>query len=273
VAGLKQRKFVETRAIAFCSVVITLILCFCLGLFLPVCLAVTAQSEQNSLKNPDSNQNLVSPTPPLPHPLPSTLMQWQDASNSGDYFSAVRSLDVGYLVWSQFPVKIYLEAAVSQSESEQAWVKGVLQAIEEWGVYLPLEVVGESRAADIIVMRSRPPLRATLDRTTGQFQLERARTAEASYQLYRRQIGNNSSILSHKFTVRLNPNQPPASHLATARHEIGHALGIWGHSPSKTDALYYSQVKNPPPISPRDINTLKRIYQQPTRLGWVINNS
>jgi predicted Zn-dependent protease len=31
---------------------------------------------------------------------------------------------------------------------------------------------------------------------------------------------------------------------------------------------YFSQVRNPPPISPRDVNTLKRIYQQPTSLGW-----
>jgi predicted Zn-dependent protease len=55
---------------------------------------------------------------------------------------------------------------------------------------------------------------------------------------------------------------------AAARHEFGHALGIWGHSLEETDVMYYSQVGEPPSISARDINTLKRIYQQPTRLGW-----
>jgi predicted Zn-dependent protease len=34
--------------------------------------------------------------------------------------------------------------------------------------------------------------------------------------------------------------------------------------------MYFSQVREPPPISARDINTLKRIYQQPTRLGWPV---
>ncbi|MDY6806095.1 MAG: peptidase, partial [Cyanobacteriota bacterium] len=42
----------------------------------------------------------------------------------------------------------------------------------------------------------------------------------------------------------------------------------WGHSEEERDVMYYSQVGSPPPISARDINTLKRIYQQPTRLGW-----
>ncbi|MFB2975266.1 peptidase [Microseira sp. BLCC-F43] len=240
--------------------------------------------------------------PPLQqHPVPSTLVQWQDSTNSGDYFSAVKPTEVGYLVWSDFPVKIYLEPATSLSEphsrkgseaeplgsrsqaqpgnelgrlcllspklnsdASQAWVDAVLQAVREWGVYLPLQVVSEAAGADIVVVRSRPPLQASFNRNTGQFQIERARSAEARYELYIRPSG----ILSHRFTINLNPNASPQSILASARHELGHALGIWGHSPLETDALYFSQVRNPPLISPRDINTLKRIYQQSTRLGW-----
>lgn len=240
--------------------------------------------------------------PPLQqHPVPSTLVQWQDSTNSGDYFSAVKPTEVGYLVWSEFPVKIYVEPAISSSEphatkgseaeplgsrtqaepgyelgrlcllspklnsdASQAWVDAALQAVREWGLYLPLELVSEAVGADIVVMRSRPPLQASFNRNTGQFQIERARAAEARYELYIRPSG----ILSHRFTINLNPNAAPQSILASARHELGHALGIWGHSPLETDALYFSQVRNPPLISPRDINTLKRIYQQPTRLGW-----
>jgi hypothetical protein len=34
--------------------------------------------------------------------------------------------------------------------------------------------------------------------------------------------------------------------------------------------MYFAQVRTPPVISARDINTLKRVYQQPTQLGWPI---
>ncbi len=234
------------------------------------------------------------------------LLQWQDSTNSGDYFSAVKPTEVGYLVWSEFPVKIYVEPAISSSEphatkgseaeplgsrsqaepgnelrrlcllspklnlvplasdASKAWVDAVVQAVREWGVYLPLEIVSEAVGADIVVWRSRPPLQASFNRNTGQFQIARARAAEARYELYI----HPSGILSHRFTINLNPNAAPQSILASARHELGHALGIWGHSPLETDALYFSQVRHPPLISARDINTLKQIYQQPTRLGW-----
>ena len=52
---------------------------------------------------------------------------------------------------------------------------------------------------------------------------------------------------------------------------LGHALGIWGHSSDSRDALYGAAVANPPAISPRDRNTLVKIYEQPTRLGWPLD--
>ncbi len=48
---------------------------------------------------------------------------------------------------------------------------------------------------------------------------------------------------------------------------LGHALGIWGHSQLETDALYFSQVRKPAFISVRDVNTLKKVYEQSTALG------
>jgi predicted Zn-dependent protease len=205
--------------------------------------------------------------PPLQtHPLPSTLAQWQDSTQSGDYFANVQPTAVGYLVWSEFPIQVYVESVTDGGVRSQLWVEAVLQAVREWSAYLPLEVVSEAAKADIVLIRSRPPLQASFNRNTGQFQIERARAAEARYGLY---IGP-TGILSHRFTINLNPNAASESILASARHELGHALGIWGHSPLQTDALYFSQVRNMPLISPRDINTLKRVYSQPTRLGWPL---
>ena len=203
----------------------------------------------------------LSPTPPRPHPLPPTLVQWKDSTNSGDYFSQVKLTEVGYLVWSQFPVRVYVETPKEiSSEQAQTWVNIVLQAVQEWNVYLPLEVVEQPEVANITIVRKTPPLQKSPNSN-----IPRARSAQTTYELY-----TNNKVLSHRFTILLSPTQTGNYLTAAARHEFGHALGIWGHSPMLSDALYFSQVRNPASISARDVNTLKRVYEQPTSLGWSL---
>ncbi|MBD2042737.1 peptidase [Microcoleus sp. FACHB-672] len=203
--------------------------------------------------------------PPLQtHPLPPSLAQWQDPTGSGDYFSEVKSLPVGYLIWSRFPVKVFIESTASPSS--QQWANAVLQAVREWSVYLPLDIVKDSETADIAILHRRPPLRMSPDGN-----LPRARSAETRYEFYISHEADSRAMLCHRFTILLSPNQAGPYIQAAARHELGHALGLWGHSPLETDTLYFSQVRNPPSISARDINTLKRIYEQPTRLGWSVD--
>ncbi|HEY9629050.1 MAG TPA: peptidase [Coleofasciculaceae cyanobacterium] len=245
---------------------------------------------------------------PLPqvHDLPSALAQWQESDNAADYFEAVQPTDLGYLVWSRFPVQIYIEPAIEparepvrgsgagtptsefEADRAQVWVAAVRQAVQDWSVYLPLEIISSPDGADIQVQRRAPPLQTRPESANSNTPapLPRIRSAETRYQFFVDRPdsspeslpynSNSPAILSHRFIVYLSANQTAAYTLATARHELGHALGIWGHSPVETDALYFSQVRNPPGISHRDINTLKRIYQQPTRLGWPMplgNNS
>ena len=226
---------------------------------------VTAQSSPSSLPIPQT------------HPLPTTLAHWQDTANTGDYLSEVKLTPVGYLIWSQFPIKVYVERPIDSTESPssiqqfQNWVDAVLQAVQEWSIYLPLEVVAQPAAADISILRSRPPLQASLNPETGKLNLPRARSAQTRYEFYLRPaVDALSEVLSHRFTIQLSPDQTVGYTIATARHELGHALGIWGHSLVETDTMYFSQVRHSPQISARDINTLKRIYQQPTRLGWSL---
>jgi predicted Zn-dependent protease len=191
------------------------------------------------------------------HPLPTTLANWQDSENRGDYFDQIKPPEFGHLVWSRFPIKVYVEPFVEGNGAAE-WGKIVLTAVREWGVYLPLQVVDKLEDADIKILHQSPPMRA------GEL---RARSGETRYELY--VIGEgDQAILSHRCTIWLNPTQTGKYIASVARHEFGHSLGIWGHSLIDSDVMYFSQVRNPPPISSRDINTLKRVYEQPTRLGW-----
>ena len=191
------------------------------------------------------------------HPLPATLANWKDSKDSGDYFDKVQPPEFGHLVWSQFPIKVYVEQ-ITDNNGSQSWSKTVLDAVIEWGAYLPLQVVDKLEASDIRILHESPPLRQ------GQM---RARSGETRYELYVSGEGEKA-VLSHRCTIWLNPSQAGKYIAAVARHEFGHGLGIWGHSSVDTDVMYFSQVRNPPPISVRDINTLKRVYEQQTRLGW-----
>jgi predicted Zn-dependent protease len=191
------------------------------------------------------------------HPLPKTLEKWQNKNNSGDYFNQIKPTQVGYLVWSNFPIKICIETSknINQNQAE-AWIKAISQTVEEWNAYLPLQIVEKAELADITILRKAPPL---------QGKPPRARSAQTTYELY-----TKNNFLYHRFTILLSPSQTGKYLVAASRHELGHALGIWGHSPLPSDVLYFSQVPNPPLISARDVNTLKKVYEQPTNLGWRI---
>lgn len=194
------------------------------------------------------------------HPLPAALEQWQDPQEQGDYFDQIKVTRVGYLVWSQFPVKVYAQPApASLPLIQEKWPQAVEQAIQAWQAYLPLEVTTDPNQADISISAVDPTQRSQ----------GRIRSAETRFKLY----VNDQQQLSHRCTIQVRANQTETYIAAAIRHELGHALGIWGHSQLKTDALYFSQVRTPAPISARDMNTLKRVYQQPTRLGWPVQSS
>jgi predicted Zn-dependent protease len=210
--------------------------------------------------------------PPLQvHTLPPSLANFR-SSQTDDYFDQVIPSPLGHLIWSEFPIKVYLDQSPSPQDSSASnqrflqWTQAVRQAIADWSLYLPMQEVGDKTEADIRFERQEAPLNAQRDPQTGQLQISRARNAQTYYEFYSR--ASVPSLLLHRMTVRIKPGLSPAATLATARHELGHALGIWGHSPNPKDTLYFSQTDESPPISIRDINTLKKVYLQPTRLGW-----
>jgi predicted Zn-dependent protease len=204
--------------------------------------------------------SLASAAPPLKsHPVPAMLTQAvQRLSGSGDYFDQIDRKSVGYLVWSEFPVKVAIEAS-----TDERWMTQVQAAIEEWQRYFPLVMVSTPETADIRLEAKRLSLKP--DPKTGA--LPRFRSGQTHYEVF---VEPATQRLKHRMTIELAPGQADGVMLSVARHEIGHAIGLWGHSPNPEDIMYFSQVKRPPLISSRDLRTLARVYAQPTRLGWKL---
>ncbi len=210
--------------------------------------------------------------PPLKaHELPQFIVDWQDTSNE-DYFEQIEPTPLGYLVWSKFPIEVYIEQPkvienTAANKRFRDWALTVKSAIAEWNEYFLLQEIADKETADIVIVRSQPEREITLNPDTGLYDIPRAIAAQTNYTFY---PTKNPATIALRMTVEISDNFVGKSLLATVRHELGHALGIWGHSPNESDALYFSQVSQPPPISARDLNTLKKIYQQPTRLGWIL---
>jgi predicted Zn-dependent protease len=229
--------------------------------------------------------------PPQVHPLPpgwltETVPSPEEAA-AGDYFAALEPSPVGPLLWSRWPVTVYVEpmdaatAALPEGafarRQVQDWEAAIVGAIAAWGDYLPLRQVDDRDRADIVIGRSRLSLQRASpqrDRPTPANALDlRARTGTTRYEFDLRPTGGDRPpILTHRFLVAIPPSGVTAQLQGTARHELGHALGLWGHSDDPGDVLYRTQVAQPPPISPRDRNTLRRLYVQPTRLGWPLRD-
>ncbi|BAU64510.1 hypothetical protein STA3757_18820 [Stanieria sp. NIES-3757] len=236
---------------------------------------IAAQLNLAAIFAPESQYLAQNQLPPLKaHPLPSALVSWSDRDHQGDYFEQIKTTPLGYLIWSEFPIKVYLQKPLNHQNSTAErvrfaqWVEAIRKAVAEWSIYLPLLEVENPQQADILIKRSQPSREFKLNRATGQYEIPRASTAQTNYEFYLKP--GNPAILAHRMKIEISPDLSKLSTLAATRHELGHALGIWGHSNQETDALYFSQVKNPPRISVRDLNTLKKIYQQPTKLGWSI---
>lgn len=239
-----------------------------LSLFLTVFLIL-------NLAIPSISQDENSVLPPGKiYPLPESLQNWQ-SENQEDYFSLLDSHPVGALIWYDFPVKVYIQSpssdlSASGLQAFQQWQTAVKEAMALWHPFIPMKEVYRQEEADIIITRQPPAIKAEINPETGLYNLPRNPAATTRVSFYFSE--DNPPILKHKMAIEVSPHQTLDYLISNISHEMGHALGIWGHSDNPNDIMYYAHTRDIPTISSRDINTLKRVYQQPTRLGMKWSN-
>ncbi|MEM1366528.1 MAG: peptidase metallopeptidase, partial [Cyanobacteria bacterium P01_H01_bin.15] len=95
--------------------------------------------------------------PPLQvHQLPQTLQTIPQSSDH--YFEKIELSPVGHLIWSEFPIRVYVEpidqdATPGEVTRQTQWDTAVKTAITEWGFYLPMTEIETRESADIIILR------------------------------------------------------------------------------------------------------------------------
>lgn len=144
---------------------------------------------------------------------------------------------------------------------DRLWMEAVEASLARWGELLPIQRVEDPAAAQVRILRRRPPLRFGADGRS------RASHGRASLQLME-VLRNGVWWLEPHVDVRISPGQRAQATEATALHELGHAFGLWGHSDLQADAM--AGVPGPRPVlelSTRDRATLRWLYAQPTPFG------
>ena len=177
-----------------------------------------------------------------------------NVNGEDDYFESIyKDKNSRYLRWRDFPITVYL-AKINNSDNREF----ILKAIESWNRYVQLSVVDREEHANIII----------------------------DEKLYKNgNIEIVSNIPPAGVQVIVHTDGQETYYYSYLLHELGHAVGIWGHSNNPKDIMYeFKEVKSdiaapipnkkkdislknaPDAPSARDMNTLIKIYNSPGSL-------
>jgi predicted Zn-dependent protease len=173
-------------------------------------------------------------------------------SKGGDYFAAIRKFDGNTVArWTSFPITVKLPA-----ESPESWKNNLHAGISEWNRFIPVQAVPSSESSDIEVSWVNHLMPGVLGIT----RLTTPTRGNIHVEIW---------LLRPTFYVQ---DVPERAIKVAFLHELGHAIGIFGHSGSADDLMCSAELslaakgKAAPKsftIEPRDLNTLKRVYDSP----------
>lgn len=181
------------------------------------------------------------------------ISTWCSASIGSDYFSRITTVSDGRITrFPHMPVSVYIAAPSVPERLQRIYIADVEHALDQWAGcsegQLHFKQV-DSEDADIRIYWSDEPLTGEAD-PLGEASLVRFDSGEFYVEVV--------ILLQEK------PSLKPSVHRelkAVILHELGHAIGLWGHSSESDDIMYRRSTAIHP--TRRDKNTLLRLLSAP----------
>jgi tetratricopeptide (TPR) repeat protein len=151
--------------------------------------------------------------------------------------------------WVRMPIRVFIDRAPQVPGWKTAFSGLAQQACQTWqgaaNGKIRFQFVAEAENADI--------------RIHWQKAFEHQKIGENPF------VAVNNKIVRSDVTVATHVGDTPLTSqqvLATLLHEMGHALGIQGHSPEAGDIMFYASSPNQQAtLSARDKKTLQKLYE------------
>lgn len=178
---------------------------------------------------------------------------------AGDYSQSIWRPASGITArFSRFPIKVRLPQS-----SPESWRKSLDESMKRWGAYIPLKVASQNEPADI-------------EMTWENHFADNRLLGITRMQVLQGHLQVRVYLLRPTFYP---PDIPERVLKNVSLHEMGHAIGLFGHSENPADVMFASELfsgkgkaaqAKPGNITQKDLNTLRKLYEAPP-MGPNIN--